>query len=113
LLPSHPVQTEPRLDSVQCLHPGGLHRLAYWEWGDPGCPDVVVCVHGLTRQGRDFDVLARALLDKRRVVCPDLPGRGESGWLDNPALYQVPQYVADVVTLLARLRARRLSWVGT
>lgn len=107
------MQTEPRLDSVQCLHPGGLHRLAYWEWGDPGCPDVVVCVHGLTRQGRDFDVLARALLDKRRVVCPDLPGRGESGWLDNPALYQVPQYVADVVTLLARLRARRLSWVGT
>ena len=113
VLPRAPVQTEPRLDSVQCLHPGGLHRLAYWEWGEPDCPDVVVCVHGLTRQGRDFDVLAQALLGERRVVCPDLPGRGESDWLANPALYQVPQYVADMVTLLARLRASRLAWVGT
>jgi pimeloyl-ACP methyl ester carboxylesterase len=107
------VESQPRLAAVQCLHPGGLHRLAYWEWGDPLCDDVVVCVHGLTRQGRDFDVLAQALLPARRVVCPDLPGRGESDWLDNPALYQVPQYLADLVTLLARLRARRLSWVGT
>lgn len=107
------VENQPRLASVQCLHPGGLHRLAYWEWGDPDCDDVVVCVHGLTRQGRDFDVLAQALQAGRRVVCPDLPGRGESDWLDNPALYQVPQYMADLVTLLARLRARRLAWVGT
>jgi pimeloyl-ACP methyl ester carboxylesterase len=107
------VENQPRLASVQCLHPGGLHRLAYWEWGDPDCDDVVVCVHGLTRQGRDFDVLAQALQPGRRVVCPDLPGRGESDWLDNPALYQVPQYMADMVTLLARLRARRLAWVGT
>lgn len=98
---------------MQCLHPGGLHRLGYWEWGDPQCDDVVVCLHGLTRQGRDFDVLAQALQGRRRVVCPDLPGRGESDWLDNPALYQPPQYVADMVTLLARLNARRLAWVGT
>lgn len=107
------VENQPRLASVQCLHPGGLHRLSYWEWGGPDCDDVVVCVHGLTRQGRDFDVLAQALQLGRRVVCPDLPGRGESDWLDNPALYQVPQYMADLVTLLARLRARNLSWVGT
>lgn len=107
------MDIQPRLAGVQCLDPTGLHRLAYWEWGDPQCDDVVVCVHGLTRQGRDFDVLARALLPARRVVCPDLPGRGESDWLDNPSLYQLPQYLADLVTLLARLQARRLSWVGT
>ena len=107
------MSLQPRLAFVQCLHPGGLHRLAYWEWGDPGCDDVVVCVHGLTRQGRDFDVLAQALQPQRRVVCPDLPGRGESDWLDNPALYQLPQYLADLVTLLARVHARRLAWVGT
>lgn len=104
---------QPRLSAVQCLHPGGLHRLAYWEWGTPDHDDVVVCVHGLTRQGRDFDVLAQALQTERRVVCPDLPGRGESDWLPNPALYQVPQYLADLVTLLARLNARRVAWVGT
>ena len=107
------MPTPPRLDSVQCLHPGGLHRLAYWEWGDPGCDDVVVCVHGLTRQGRDFDVLAQALQTERRVVCPDLPGRGESDWLENPALYQIPQYASDMVTLIARLRVRQVAWVGT
>jgi pimeloyl-ACP methyl ester carboxylesterase len=107
------VENQPRLCSVQCLHPGGLHRLAYWEWGAADQDDVVVCVHGLTRQGRDFDVLAQALQPGRRVVCPDLPGRGESDRLTNPALYQVPQYLADLVTLLARLKARRLSWVGT
>ncbi|MDY0329706.1 MAG: alpha/beta hydrolase [Thiomonas sp.] len=107
------MENQPRLSSVQCLHPGGLHRLAYWEWGAPDLDDVVVCVHGLTRQGRDFDVLAQALQANRRVVCPDLPGRGESDWLANPALYQVPQYLADMVTLLARLNARRVSWVGT
>ncbi|MGA8007798.1 MAG: alpha/beta hydrolase [Thiomonas sp.] len=113
LLPQNAVQNQPRLHHVQCLHPGGLHRLAYWEWGDSECDDVVVCVHGLTRQGRDFDVLAQSLQSRRRVVCPDLPGRGESDWLDNPALYQVPQYLADLVTLLARLQARRLAYVGT
>jgi pimeloyl-ACP methyl ester carboxylesterase len=103
----------PRLHHVQCLHPGGLHRLAYWEWGDPANDRVLVCVHGLSRQGRDFDVLARALCDRWRVVCPDVVGRGESDRLPDPMGYGVPQYVADMVTLLARLRARTLDWVGT
>ena len=86
--------------------------MAYWEWGEPDNPDVVVCVHGLSRQGRDFDRLAAALSPRLRVVCPDVAGRGRSQWLA-PELYQVPQYAADMVTLLARLRARRLGWVGT
>ncbi len=87
--------------------------MAYWEWGDADNPDVVVCVHGLSRQGRDFDVLARALAPRWRVVCPDVVGRGRSDWLEQPFQYQLPQYVADMVTLLARLRACRLAWVGT
>ncbi|SCC94046.1 Alpha/beta hydrolase fold protein [Thiomonas sp. X19] len=105
--------SQPRLDFVQCLHAGGLHRMAYWEWGAPDNPDVVVCVHGLSRQGRDFDQLARALQNRFRVICPDVVGRGKSDWLEQPMLYQLPQYVADMVTLLARLKARRVGWVGT
>ncbi|HEX7690046.1 MAG TPA: alpha/beta hydrolase [Burkholderiaceae bacterium] len=105
--------SEPRLRHVQCLSPEGLHRLAYWEWGDAANPRVLVCAHGLTRQGRDFDTLARAMAGEFRVVCPDVAGRGRSSWLKNPASYAIPQYVADMVTLLARLDACELSWVGT
>ena len=105
--------TEPRLNHVQCLDTRGLHRMAYWEWGDAANPRVLVCAHGLSRQGRDFDVLARAMSDTYRVVCPDVVGRGESDALADPAGYQVPAYVADMVTLLARLNASTLHWVGT
>ena len=105
--------TEPRLRHVSCLDTRGLHRVAYWEWGDPANPSVVVCVHGLTRQGRDFDALARDLCATRRVVCPDVVGRGRSDWLADPAGYAVPTYVADMVTLLARLDAEQVDWVGT
>ena len=59
---------EPRLDHVQCLGARGLHRVAYWEWGDAANPKVLVCAHGLSRQGRDFDTLARALAGDYRVV---------------------------------------------
>jgi pimeloyl-ACP methyl ester carboxylesterase len=104
---------EPRLDHVQCLHHGGLHRMAYWQWGNPANPRVLVCVHGLTRQGRDFDTLASSLCDQYRVICPDVVGRGRSDWLTDPMHYAVPQYVADMVTLLARLDAREVDWVGT
>jgi pimeloyl-ACP methyl ester carboxylesterase len=87
--------------------------MAYWEWGDPANPHVVLCVHGLSRQGRDFDTLARALSDRCRVVCPDVAGRGQSQWLDDPMGYAVPNYVADMVTLAARVNAGMLDWVGT
>ncbi len=103
----------PRFDTVQCLSPAGLHRMAYAQWGDPQNPRVLICVHGLTRLGRDFDRLARALADHYRVVCPDVVGRGRSDWLREPAHYGVPQYVADMVTLIARLNAQSVHWVGT
>lgn len=104
---------QPRQGSVNCISPVGLHRMAYQEWGDPDNTDVVVCVHGLTRVGDDFQDLARALSDRFRVVCPDVVGRGRSSWLKNPMLYAVPQYVSDMVTLIARLNVDRVKWVGT
>jgi pimeloyl-ACP methyl ester carboxylesterase len=104
---------EPRLHRVSCLDAGGLHRVAYWEWGDPANPRVLVCVHGLTRQGRDFDVLARAMRDHYRVFCVDVAGRGESDWLPQPMDYAIPRYVADMVTVLARVNAETVHWVGT
>lgn len=104
---------EPRLHHVQCLDGTGLHRMAYWEWGDAANLRVLVCVHGLSRQGRDFDTFAQAMAGDYRVVCPDVVGRGQSGWLADPAGYQIPAYAADMVTLLARLNAEVVHWVGT
>ena len=105
--------SEPRLNHVQCLGARGLRRMAYWEWGDAANPKVLVCVHGLARQARDFDTLARALSDEYRVVCADVVGRGRSDWLPDASGYQIPAYVADMVTLLARLDAQTVHWVGT
>ena len=105
--------TEPRRRSVQCISPKGLHRMAYLEWGDPRNRDVVLCVHGLTRSARDFDDLARALCSQFRVVCPDVAGRGDSDRLADPMHYGIPQYVADMVTLIARLDVETVHWVGT
>ncbi|TDP74373.1 alpha/beta fold hydrolase [Roseateles toxinivorans] len=104
---------EPRLNNVQCLGASGLHRMAYWEWGERSNPRVLVCVHGLARQGRDFDTLAQRLSDRYRVICPDVVGRGQSDWLANPQGYQIPAYVADMVTLLARLDVAQVDWLGT
>jgi pimeloyl-ACP methyl ester carboxylesterase len=107
------ISTTPRLKHVQCLDSRGLHRMAYWEWGDAANPRVLVCVHGLSRQGRDFDTLAQDLAGTYRVVCPDVVGRGQSDWLADPQGYAIPAYVADMVTLLARLDAEVVDWVGT
>jgi len=98
----------------------GSHRMAYWEWNDTGDahhPHVVLCVHGLTRQGRDFDTLARRLSRHARVICPDVAGRGQSDVLADPAAYAVPVYAADMLALLAQVHADApigtLDWVGT
>jgi pimeloyl-ACP methyl ester carboxylesterase len=109
--------TEARQLSVQCISPAGLHQMAYKEWGDPHNPKVLVCAHGVTRVGDDFDNLARAFAGEYRVVCPDVVGRGRSGRLRNPQFYGVPQYVADMVTLIARVtgeaEASGVDWFGT
>ncbi|WP_404299828.1 alpha/beta fold hydrolase [Alicycliphilus denitrificans] len=118
---------QPTLKYVPCPGPaaaGGTaeqgHRMAYWEWndtGNPAHPHVIVCVHGLSRQGRDFDHLARRLSRHARVVCPDVAGRGESDWLADPMAYQVPVYAADMLALLQQLHRQAplvtLDWVGT
>lgn len=107
------ASNQPVLHHVTCPHPGGLHKMAYWQWGDPQNPRVVICVHGLTRSGRDFDVLAARLAKHFRVICPDVVGRGNSDWLTDPNLYTVPLYVADMATLVARLNVDTVDWIGT
>jgi pimeloyl-ACP methyl ester carboxylesterase len=91
--------------------------MAYWQWGDADSDHVIICAHGLSRQGRDFDVLAQALCDaapeKLRVVCPDVVGRGKSDWLTDPMGYQIPQYAADMLALIVQLQPKTLDWVGT
>ena len=120
----HPIMSEPTLHHLDCPDSAGHHRMAWWQWGAVQAPHVIVCVHGLSRQGRDFDVLARALVACAamqglgvRVVCPDVVGRGQSAWLQDAMGYQYPTYVADTLTLLARLHAQApiatLDWVGT
>ncbi|HEY0061226.1 MAG TPA: alpha/beta fold hydrolase, partial [Telluria sp.] len=109
--------TEASIKSVQCCSPTGLHQMSYKEWGAADNPNILICVHGVTRVGDDFDALARALSGHYRVICPDVVGRGRSGKLLNPALYSVPQYVSDMVTLIARVTAHnasaRIDWFGT
>lgn len=109
--------TEPTLNYVLCPDASGGHRMAYWQWGNSNAGHVLVCVHGLTRQGRDFDVLAQALCARAggalRVVCPDVAGRGKSDWLKDPSGYQVPCYAADMLVLLTQLQPVTLDWLGT
>ncbi len=111
------------LQRIECDHAGaspGTHRMAYWSWGSGHHSHVVLCVHALARQGLDFDVLAQKLIgpdgQRCRVVSVDVAGRGMSDWLPDPALYQVPQYAADLLTLLMALKgqgAQTIDWIGT
>jgi pimeloyl-ACP methyl ester carboxylesterase len=111
---ARPSADGPRHASFLGLSRRGFHRVAYTEWGDPAAARVAVCVHGLTRQGRDFDRLAAALAREGwRVACPDLVGRGRSGWLPDPEEYALPQYCVDMAALVARLGAEAVDWVGT
>jgi pimeloyl-ACP methyl ester carboxylesterase len=104
---------KPREESVLCIDPHGFHRMRYVEWGDPKNPRVLMCVHGLTRNGRDFDYLAESLCDQYRVVCPDIVGRGRSDWLRDPRDYNYPVYCNDLTALIAKLGAETVDWVGT
>ncbi|NMM28470.1 MAG: alpha/beta hydrolase [Glaciimonas sp.] len=109
--------TQPHIRTVQCISPSGLHRMAYKDWGEVDNPKVLVCVHGVTRVSDDFDNMARALCQSYHVICPDVVGRGRSERLRNPLHYQIPQYVSDMVSLLARITAHpavtTVDWFGT
>lgn len=115
---------EPELRFVTCPGASTLgadtHQMAYWSWGDPACARVLLCVHGLSRQGRDFDVLAKRMSDHYHVVCPDVVGRGHSDRLADPSGYQIFTYVSDMVVLLAHLAQNKqlsapitIDWIGT
>lgn len=99
--------------SVLCLDAHGFHRMRWVEWGDRDNPRVLVCAHGLTRCGRDFDYFGERLADAYRVVCPDIAGRGRSDWLADKSDYGYPAYCADMATLLAAIGAESVDWVGT
>ena len=105
---------KPRLREVRVLGRDGFRRLAYTEWGSPGAEQTIVCMHGVSRNGRDFDFLAADLAQRgARVICPDLPGRGRSDWLSSPAHYTDRAYTRAVATLIARLDVEQVDWVGT
>ncbi len=99
--------------NYRALGPHGFHRVHYTEWGDPDNPKALICVHGLTRTGRDFDFLAAALEHEYRVICPDVVGRGQSDWLSDKSDYTYPLYVNDMAMLLAGIDADRIDWIGT
>ncbi|HEY1857974.1 alpha/beta fold hydrolase [Acidocella sp.] len=100
-----------RANTVTYLLGTKFHKMAYVEFGNPAAP-AVLCVHGLTRTGRDFDPLAEALSDRFHVICPDLPGRGKSEWLGEAIAYQPPSYVVALAHLLAALN-KPVAWIGT
>jgi len=107
------TQSSPRTLVLQSLSPHGFHRVTYYEWGDPANSRVVICVHGLSRNGRDFDVLGEALASTHRVLAVDIPGRGASQWLPNPNDYVFTTYLTTLTALIARSGAERVAWVGT
>ncbi len=96
------------------LSPAGFHRNTYWEWASryPNATSLIA-MHGLTRNGRDFDAVAQVLADRLHVVCPDVVGRGKSDWLPNGVLYGYPQYLADAAALIARVADGPVDWLGT
>lgn len=100
-------------DSVLCLNGQGFHRMVYRQWGSTDNERVLVCVHGLARNSRDFDDLAKALARDYRVICPDIVGRGSSDWLPVGQQYAIPQYLSDITSLLARLNVDKVDWLGT
>jgi pimeloyl-ACP methyl ester carboxylesterase len=105
--------TEPRRNRFRSLSPHGFHQVVYFEWGDPLNMRVVVCVHGVGRNARDFDVLAEALSATHRVLAIDMPGRGESDWLADPNDYVFPTYLTTLTAMIARSGAETVDWIGT
>jgi len=102
-----------RHNSVLALNPQGFHRIHYHEWGAEENTRVLICVHGVGRNSRDFDEIGQALSRDFRVVCPDIAGRGRSDWLPAAQHYRMPQYLSDMTTLIARLGVEQVHWLGT
>lgn len=93
----------------------GFHNIAFTEWGmlNPDLPSIL-CLHGYTRNGRDFDALAYYLsLQGRHVLCPDVVGRGDSSWFKNAQHYTFDQYITDISALIAYSHARQIDVIGT
>ncbi|WNJ98547.1 alpha/beta hydrolase [Thalassospiraceae bacterium LMO-JJ14] len=107
------IPEPPRAGSFLSLAPSGFHRIAFTDWGEQRGRKATVCVHGLTRSSRDFDVIASALSETGRVVCADVAGRGASDWLVNPKDYSYPNYMNDMSGLMAHIGAERVDWIGT
>ncbi len=104
---------QPQHHHWKGLSPAGFHNLHYTQWGEDTNKRIIICVHGLSRNSRDFDFLAKRLQNDYRIICPDMPGRGESDWLKDPSYYSTPQYLADLTALIARLNADSIDWIGT
>jgi pimeloyl-ACP methyl ester carboxylesterase len=107
------TKTTPKTRHFRGLTPHGFHRVVYYEWGAPDNANVVVCVHGIGRNGRDFDVLGEALAPTHRVLAIDMPGRGASDWLRDPMDYIAPVYLGTLTALIAASGAEEVAWVGT
>ena len=92
----------------------GKHELVFYDWGDVNAARTVICVHGLTRNAHDFDVIAEALVATgRRVFSLNMAGRGESAWLTDPMGYNYAAYVADCIAVMDNVHLRGVEWIGT
>ncbi|MEB3341022.1 alpha/beta hydrolase [Okeania sp.] len=102
-----------KYEYIECKNPNGNHRMAYTQWGNPENNQVLICVHGFSRTGRDFDYLAATLSEKYRIICPDIVGRGKSDRLSNSSDYGLPLYISDMLTLINQLNLSNIDWIGT
>ncbi|MFQ5936782.1 MAG: alpha/beta fold hydrolase [Acidiferrobacterales bacterium] len=102
-----------RTGRLRCLSNHAFHEMAFTEWGDADNTRVLICAHGLTRNGRDFDSFASVLAEAYRVVCPDVVGRGRSEWLNNKEDYNYSTYCANMAALIAALQVEEVDWLGT
>lgn len=110
----------PEASAPPTYYDNGFHSVVYCEWGKADAERTVICLHGFARNGRDFDCLAERLSKQWRVICPDLPGRGRSEWLDEQQFkwvsdygYNYMEYMLDAAALIARLNVAEVDWVGT
>ena len=103
----------PTKTSITCPNQEGTHQISVTTWGEKTSAPPIICVHGLTRNSRDFDKLAAALAIDTQIICPDIVGRGKSDWVSNQSLYDYAQYAADMTHLINELQLGQVNWIGT